>query len=263
MPGGGLVNDPRVTADLLAAWALDAVEPAERALVEHAISADPGLAREARALRETVAALAAQDAVPAPEHVRAAVLRAVATEPQQDSGPVDERPPIDLAAASRRHGRGRQGEQGGRGWRIARWAAAAAVVAAIAVPTGIAVQESRQAEAARDRASSVIEALARPGATLYAQDVAGGGRAVVVAAGGRGLFVMRGVPPAGSGRTYQLWAVGAGGAVSEGIIELRAGTARTDVDRLAAGTTLAVTIEPAGGSPQPTTEPVVAIDLAG
>ncbi|QGH70192.1 hypothetical protein GCE65_12285 [Pseudactinotalea sp. HY158] len=132
------MNDPRVTADLLAAWALDAVEPAERALVEHAISADPALAREARALRETVAALAAQDAVPAPEHVRAAVLRAVATEPQQDSGPVDERPPIDLAAASRRHG---------RGWRIARWAAAAAVVAAIAVPTGIAVQESRQAEA--------------------------------------------------------------------------------------------------------------------
>ena len=51
-------DEPVNAHDLLAAWALDAVDDHERSVVERAIAADPELALEARGLRETTALLA-------------------------------------------------------------------------------------------------------------------------------------------------------------------------------------------------------------
>lgn len=63
--------------DLLGAWALDAVDDAEREAVERAIAADPDLAAEARELRETVARIAEHDAEEPPAHLRDAVMAQV------------------------------------------------------------------------------------------------------------------------------------------------------------------------------------------
>ncbi|WP_116949645.1 anti-sigma factor [Jiangella endophytica] len=78
------------------------------------------------------------------------------------------------------------------------------------------------------------------------------------------VFIGDGMPPAPDGHTYQLWLMhDDGGMVSAGVLgsppdgHVGPVTARglTGVDRLG------VTVEPDGGSPQPTTDPVMLIDL--
>ncbi|TKR24117.1 hypothetical protein FA014_07865, partial [Cellulomonas hominis] len=49
--------DDAATRELLGAWALDALDDAERARVDDLIARDPEAAREARSLRETAAVL--------------------------------------------------------------------------------------------------------------------------------------------------------------------------------------------------------------
>jgi uncharacterized protein (TIGR03083 family) len=62
--------------DLLGAWAIDALEPDERALVDVAIESDAALRRTADRLRSAVAALSGDDAALPPPEVRSPVLDA-------------------------------------------------------------------------------------------------------------------------------------------------------------------------------------------
>lgn len=64
--------------DLLAAWALDAIDADERAAVDAVLAADPERARVARALQHTVAALGDVVAESPPPETRMNVLRAAA-----------------------------------------------------------------------------------------------------------------------------------------------------------------------------------------
>ena len=68
----------------------------------------------------------------------------------------------------------------------------------------------------------------------------------------------RDLPELGSGRVYQIWAVHGEEMVSAGIVE-------DDDDGKAMGlpgqdTQVALTVEPEGGSKQPTTDPIVLVD---
>ncbi|MGL5810506.1 MAG: anti-sigma factor, partial [Nocardioides sp.] len=80
---------------------------------------------------------------------------------------------------------------------------------------------------------------------------------------GQAVFVLDDAPAAPEGRTYQMWLFADSGAVvSAGLIE--SGGDRTvllDGDA-ARATDAAISIEPAGGSTQPTTDPVVRIDFS-
>lgn len=102
--------------DLLGAWALDALDDVERVAVERAIAADPDLAAEARALRETVAWIAEHDAEQPPAHLRDAVLAQVQdTEQESVRGAATEEPRAGeisedaTAAIDRRAGTDRSG----------------------------------------------------------------------------------------------------------------------------------------------------------
>ena len=64
--------------DLLAAWALDAIDADERAAVDEVLAADPERARVARTLQQTVAALGDVVAESPPPETRMNVLRAAA-----------------------------------------------------------------------------------------------------------------------------------------------------------------------------------------
>ena len=64
--------------DLLAAWALDAIDADERAAVDEVLAADPERARVARTLQHTVAALGDVVAESPPPETRMNVLRAAA-----------------------------------------------------------------------------------------------------------------------------------------------------------------------------------------
>ncbi|HYN65946.1 MAG TPA: anti-sigma factor, partial [Ornithinibacter sp.] len=82
---------------------------------------------------------------------------------------------------------------------------------------------------------------------------------------GKAAISVTGLPPAPDGKTYQLWYVGPdGAATSAGLLGV---DAEGSGQALMAGSatpedTVAMTVEPAGGSAQPTTEPVVALALA-
>jgi uncharacterized protein (TIGR03083 family) len=62
--------------DLLGAWAIDALEPDERDLVDVAIESDATLRRSADRLRSAVAAMSGDDAVLPPSELRSSVLDA-------------------------------------------------------------------------------------------------------------------------------------------------------------------------------------------
>ncbi|HEY8141642.1 MAG TPA: anti-sigma factor, partial [Kofleriaceae bacterium] len=72
----------------------------------------------------------------------------------------------------------------------------------------------------------------------------------------RAVFYAYNLPPAEAGRVYQLWFIASGVPVSAGIFDADArGRASLNVDNVAAIDSIqawAVTVEPAGGVPQPT-----------
>lgn len=238
--------------DLLPAWALDAVTPEEAAAVDRAVAADPELAEEARALREVAALLATGASVPPPAALRADVLDRVVQTPQDTDvadPPTEDDVVVPLARVRAR--------------RRDRWLVAAVALAAAAVPGVIAVQQYERATDAEQQLATVAEALAEPGAQLLAADVTGGGRAVAVLGADTSVFSARDLPSLTDEEVYQLWVVDDGGARSEGVLSVAAGQVSTELTDLPAGATIAMTVEPAGGSSQPTSDPVVALAATG
>lgn len=222
---------------LLGPWALDAVDDVERRAVERAIAEDEDIASEARSLRETVAVLAEGDAVAAPAPLRQRVLAGAAATPQRGaSGPRRET---------------------SRGRRSTRWWLAAAAAAAVVIPTGIAVQQADRAGTAEDELREFTEALARPGTELLSAEITGGGRAAALVSDDEVLFAASAVPELAEDSTYQLWLIDESGPSSAGLLTVVEGRLSARLESLPPGGALAMTIEPAGGSTQPTTDPLV------
>ncbi len=73
-----------------------------------------------------------------------------------------------------------------------------------------------------------------------------------------------GLPPLPSGKVYELWLMAPGSNRPAGLLPAPSGgrTAPVLAVGLAAGDRAGVTVEPAGGSAQPTTTPILAISLA-
>ena len=66
------------------------------------------------------------------------------------------------------------------------------------------------------------------------------------------------VPPAPASKTYEAWVIRAGKATPAGLFSGRPGTSIVKVSKpVGAGSVVAVTVEPSGGSPQPTSKPFV------
>jgi anti-sigma-K factor RskA len=233
--------------ELLGAWALDAVDDVERAAVERAIREDAELAEEARALRETAALLAAGEAAAPPADVREKVLTTIAQTGQED--PVPRARPDRAGASPTARG----------GHRRSRWIAAAAILLAAAIPTGLAVQQAQRAQRAEEQVTSLAEALARPDTEVLRAEVEGGGRAVAVITDDDTIFTAQDLPALTDDRAYQLWVIDQGSPSSAGVLAAHEGSVSAEVDQLPDGAVLALTIEPAGGSTQPTTTPIVTL----
>ncbi|TMQ91982.1 anti-sigma factor [Actinomadura soli] len=144
-------------------------------------------------------------------------------------------------------------------WRraaVAGLAAAACLVTAVSVTE--AVRERQRVERAEDASRDVASVLSAPDARSATGGARGGGTVTIVASASRGRVVVAssGLEALPSSRAYQLWLIDADGARSAGLLPadrsrpVVAGTWRP-TDRVG------VTIEPAGGSARPTTEPLV------
>ena len=82
---------------------------------------------------------------------------------------------------------------------------------------------------------------------------------------GKAAIDLTGLPPAPAGKTYQLWYIGAdGSARPAGLLTADPDGRRTMMLEGVAGSAanVGVTVEPAGGSAQPTTAPLVVLSLA-
>jgi anti-sigma-K factor RskA len=101
-----------------------------------------------------------------------------------------------------------------------------------------------------------------PGARLVQQRLPGGGTATIVAAGDRAVLAGAALPALPDDRTYQLWIVRGQQVTSAGLGP--AGSAAGGrwsrlVEGVRPGDVVAVSVEPSGGSAQPTTTPLVTL----
>ena len=238
-------GDPR---DLLAAYALDAVDDLDRRAVERLLSADPDARRELDEHRAVVAAFTVETAPPAA--LRERVLGSIASVPQVAQTP------RGAGSAGAADG-ARQGAVRRRRWAVV--AVAAAAVVAVAVPTTIAIQARQEQVRLQTQADAVASMLADPAAEIVRGEMVGGGDASALVSGDRVLFSVTDLPQAGSAEDYQLWLVEGEEMVSAGVFDARDGSAALLVE--ASGSAgVAVTLEPAGGSPQPTSDPLVVLE---
>lgn len=141
----------------------------------------------------------------------------------------------------------------------ARWllAAAAAVVLLVAGGVTVAVHPWSQSQTV----SAVAKVTSAPDAQRASKPVDGGSLEMVFStAQEKAVATLRGVAPAADGKVYQAWLITPSGMVDAGLLQPGKPTVLNGSIAHAKGA--AVTVEPAGGSTQPTSKPIVSIFMS-
>jgi anti-sigma factor RsiW len=109
----------------------------------------------------------------------------------------------------------------------------------------------------------VNELLTAPDAKVYATTMNGAPVSFVVSKErNQALFLGDDVPPPVDGKVYQLWMIGSSVITPNALVDRGGDVAQWMKDGpLGDAQQLAVTLEPAGGSPQPTTDPIAGVEL--
>ena len=232
-------NDPDLIA-LATPYALHAVPDAELADIERRVAAAPpdvagAFAEEVRAVRETMALVSAATAVEPPDQLRARLLTEVSGDP--------------VRTLNRRIKR----------WQTVGLAAAAAMVIGLgALGVGIALQPT-------PTPSTAEQVFAAPDVRTVSGQIPGGGTATVVFSRDKnaGVLVMNNVAPPAPGTVYQMWLVSNDVPKSAGTMDAKAIAPSTTavLPDLDGSQMLAFTVEPPGGSAEPTTAPFAKLPL--
>jgi anti-sigma-K factor RskA len=247
------------THTLTGAYALDAVEDVERRRFEAHLLGCPGCVQEVGELRATAARLGLAVTQQPPAGLRDEVFAQIRRVRQDRPGRPPSRRARDLSAR--------------RPWLVRLSAVAAAVVLAGAAALGVLVARAdHQLDGARERLAQAQATNGPLGSVLSAPDAhtiaatggSGVGTATLVVSTlrGAGILTVSGMPHQPADRTYQAWVIGADGPRSAGVLGSTGTDAPTLVRGLRGGRTIAVTVEPAGGSTQPTGIPVLQLNLA-
>jgi anti-sigma-K factor RskA len=232
-----MINLPNSNDDvhlLTGAYVVNALNEVERRRFEQHLASCHSCQDEVASLRFTVDDLAGATATEPPMSLKASVLDEVGRTRQ----------------VSAVRGRSRSGAS------FARLASAAAIVAALGLG-GFALQQRSRANTYKTAA----EIVRAPDARIIRLTGASGSAQLTYAPSvGAGVLVTDGLASAQPGRTYQAWAIEDGTARSLGTFTATAGKSGSVRVRKvpAAGAVIAVTEEPAGGSPQPTSTPLLA-----
>jgi anti-sigma-K factor RskA len=231
---------------LTAAYSLDALDPHEQEAFEAHYPSCEACATEVAELRETAAVLASAVAVAPPPKLRAAVMAGIAVTRQSAPTVPDPR----VAVAEIRPSNGSRSRFTGRfPPRFLALAAAIAIVAGVAGGLWATVG-SRSGD-------PVDDLIAAPDAvtTELASDGGSSLRVVWSAERDQAAVIGTGLTDPGTGQTYELWASLDGAVAPAGLFAPVGGEVRMllDLDDLDAEG-WGVTVEPEGGSPQPTSE---------
>jgi anti-sigma-K factor RskA len=261
--------------DLAEVYALDALDDAERAAVEHYLAAAQQAERDAfnervRQARETLAtSFTAEEEPPAGllDRIVAALPAQPTAQPAgqvADGGPAAAQPdrtappaaakpvrepaewPVtDELGAARQRREQRRRPQGMRNWLVGVAAAAAIALGGVGVGAYVANQN--------DPLNQVLQAGDKRQATV---EVSGGGTATVTISASKDAVVvkMNGVPAPPAGKVYQMWLIPKDGSapVSQGLMDAEALSKPAVVKGIASAASLGITVEPVGGSKSPT-----------
>ncbi|MBO7939251.1 anti-sigma factor [Streptomyces antibioticus] len=245
------------TADLhtlAGAYAVHALDGQERAAFERHLVGCDACEQEVAEFTATAGRLALASTVRARPVMREQVLQRITTVRQVSPG----------AAPLERVRRGAL-----RGGALARWALAASVAAAVFGGTAVwqyerAQDASREAARAQRQVEDVAGVLAAPDAKSRSAKVAGGaGTLVVSASRERAVFVASGMSAPPRGKVYQLWFADDGGKMrSAGLMDPdRSSQAVLMQGAVDGASGIGITVEPAGGSKQPTSTPVALLGV--
>jgi anti-sigma-K factor RskA len=225
--------------ELIAGYALDALDEADRARAKELLATSEEAREELRSLTEVTAALATATAGPAPRpELRQRILDTARAEPQNLVS-LEERRRSRLAP-------------------VLGVAAALAACAALAIGLwGVSVSSDLDdARTALERERAAAAVLAQP---VGESELTGGTGRLVVGEDGRAVLVLSSPPPVPAGKTYQMWVIDDGNPVSAGLFAPDDGTLAIPVDgRVGEGSVVAVTVEDDGGATAPSGEPVIA-----
>ncbi len=228
---------------LAAPYALDAMSDTERADVDRRVAAAPpavaqAFSDEVRKVREAMAVVSASTATEPPPHLRERLLAEVGggrSEPVRRLRPRPTR------------------------WQKTALAAAAVLVIGLgAVGVGLAMRPG-------EKPSTAEQVFAAPDVRTVSGEIPGGGTATVVFSREKdaGVLVMNNVTPPQPGTVYQMWLVDADGPHPAGTMDPQSVAPSTTavLPDLGDSSTLAFTVEPPGGSAEPTSAPFAELPL--
>ncbi|MGX5696624.1 anti-sigma factor [Agromyces soli] len=267
--------------ELASAYALGALDEADRVRFEQALATSPELQADVDAFRAAALPLAdAAEPVAPPQHLKSALFArldeveqerpsdaaaapaapiarvvpapapAIAPAPAVAPAPAPSEPhePVDELAARRARRR------------LALLLSSAAAVVVLVVGLVVATNWPGPNGWGAQRQMAAIAAA--PDAERSSTEVAGGGTVTLVwsAEQGASAIIAEALPALGDDQTYELWYIDESGAAAAGTFD----TGGTETWRVlegefVPGTAVGITVEPAGGSEQPTTDPIAVI----
>ncbi|MFG2934559.1 anti-sigma factor domain-containing protein [Streptomyces sp. NPDC048282] len=239
---------------LTGAYAVHGLHGEERAAFERHLASCAACAQEVAEFTATAGRLARASTVRTRPVMREQVLQRITTVRQ-------------VAAGTTALERVRGSVPGGRA--VTRWTLAACVAAAAAFG-GTAVWQYERAQDARHRAAraeqhadDVARVLAAPDARSRSVKVAGGAGTLVVSADrDRAVFVTSGMAPPPQGKVYQLWFSESGRMRSAGLMDPGRGSQAVLMQGAVDGASgVGITVEPAGGSKEPTSAPIALLGV--
>jgi anti-sigma-K factor RskA len=283
------VNDSRLPEgtdddrDLAAGHALGILTPEEQERYERLLQENPDARGEADAFAEVAEALVAEapSVEPSPR-LRADLMALIATTPQlpleepdeDDSAPAGPRavpaaaPDTERSAPTARRDAGGSATNRARSRWFERPAVylSAAAAAAVIVVGGVTLPPLLSQGTGQTQQQTALEQIrSAPDAQETTGTVATGETATLVwsASLGRSALVVDDLAPLPEDKTYELWYIGSSGPVAAGTFDGGEGSTVAPLEgTLAEGAVVAVTVEAAGGSDTPTTEPILAIETA-
>ena len=254
---------------LTGAYAVDALDGDERSAFEQHLSTCDACRSEVAELSHAAHSLGGLTEAAPPDSLRASVLSGIAQVrplPPLVTDDASEREPVLATGGVPGAGEAAAATEGARVIplfrRTSTWFAAAAAAVLIAVggaawspwasdqPTLTALQQVEQAS----DSASVTSQKGQVTATLaYSRDL------------DRSAITVTGMPPAPDGKTYQLWYVGSDEVARPAGFITPAGDGHAEAvldGHLTGAAAVGVTVEPAGGSSTPTTDPIMVMAVA-
>lgn len=238
---------------LSGAYAVDALDPAEKAQFEEHLAACAACQAEVASLQEATALLAETSEAAPPPALRDRVLAEIRTVRPLPPGssPAPATPPVDTTVTPLRPRR--------------RWTMLAAAAAVLAVVGGGTAVYQQVSDPGQSEATNPVDRVLRAGdAKRVTVTLPGGVRATLIRSvtEGKAVLVTRNMPAAPHGKVYELWLQTTGGAMVPAGLMKEAGSRTVLLQGDAASATAAgITVEPEGGSEAPTSDPIVLFDF--